>query len=62
MEILVLGNGFDLAHKLPTQYKDFLDFCEKAGRIYTYDDSASSLAYQQKCLDDWDVDIMVRGC
>lgn len=26
MEILVLGNGFDLAHGLPTQYRDFLDF------------------------------------
>lgn len=28
MEILVLGNGFDLAHKLPTQYRDFLHFVE----------------------------------
>ena len=26
MDILVLGNGFDLAHGLPTQYRDFLDF------------------------------------
>lgn len=26
MEILVIGNGFDIAHGLPTQYKDFLDF------------------------------------
>lgn len=26
MEILLIGNGFDLAHKLPTQYKDFLEF------------------------------------
>jgi len=25
--ILVLGNGFDLAHDLPTQYKDFLYSC-----------------------------------
>ncbi|HCI17552.1 MAG TPA: hypothetical protein DFH32_02925 [Lachnospiraceae bacterium] len=23
MNILVLGNGFDLAHGLPTPYKDF---------------------------------------
>lgn len=29
MEILLIGNGFDLAHELPTQYVDFLDFCEK---------------------------------
>lgn len=26
MDILVLGNGFDLAHGLPTTYKDFLKF------------------------------------
>lgn len=26
MNILVIGNGFDLAHKLPTQYWDFLIF------------------------------------
>ena len=26
MNILVIGNGFDLAHGLPTTYKDFLDY------------------------------------
>ena len=26
MNILIIGNGFDLAHNLPTQYSDFLDF------------------------------------
>lgn len=26
MNILILGNGFDLAHKLPTKYTDFLRF------------------------------------
>lgn len=26
MTILVIGNGFDLAHQLPTQYSNFLDF------------------------------------
>lgn len=31
--ILVIGNGFDLAHGLPTRYLDFLDFCHK---IQTY--------------------------
>ena len=25
--LLILGNGFDLAHGLPTRYTDFLDFC-----------------------------------
>ena len=26
--ILVIGNGFDLAHGLKTSYKDFIEFCE----------------------------------
>ena len=26
INILVIGNGFDLAHHLPTQYRDFLEF------------------------------------
>ena len=28
MNILVVGNGFDLAHNLPTSYKDFLHFTD----------------------------------
>jgi hypothetical protein len=28
MNILVLGNGYDLAHNLKTRYTDFLDFCK----------------------------------
>ena len=27
MKILVLGNGFDIDHNLPTGYMDFLNFC-----------------------------------
>lgn len=27
-KILVIGNGFDLAHELPTKYADFLSFCK----------------------------------
>ena len=29
MNILVIGNGFDLAHGLPTKYTDFLDFIKE---------------------------------
>lgn len=29
MDILVIGNGFDLAHGLKTSYKDFLDYCQE---------------------------------
>lgn len=33
MNILVIGNGFDIAHGLPTQYKDFLKFIEVIKQI-----------------------------
>ncbi len=29
MDILILGNGFDLAHDLKTSYTDFLNYCRK---------------------------------
>lgn len=37
MNILMIGNGFDLAHGLPTQYKDFLKFVEVMKQIITID-------------------------
>lgn len=36
MNILVIGNGFDLAHGLPTTYADFLNFTEQICRIENY--------------------------
>lgn len=33
MKTLILGNGFDLDHELPTRYKDFLCFVEEVKRI-----------------------------
>lgn len=29
MHILILGNGFDIAHDLPTKYSDFLNYCKE---------------------------------
>lgn len=37
MKVLIIGNGFDLAHKLPTKYGDFLTFCKTIMRVLTYD-------------------------
>lgn len=31
--VLILGNGFDLAHGLPTRYVDFLEFCNCINKI-----------------------------
>lgn len=39
MELLIIGNGFDLAHGLPTRYTDFLKYC----RDYDEKDPVSSL-------------------
>ena len=52
MNILVVGNGFDLAHGLPTTYRDFLHFVQgykeykksgnnRNGEYYTYFSSLS---------------------
>lgn len=37
MNILLIGNGFDLAHGLPTRYTDFLKFCDFIGLLYNLD-------------------------
>ena len=42
MDLLILGNGFDLAHCLKTRYKDFLDYylqkdkTEKLKNVWLY--------------------------
>lgn len=53
MNILVIGNGFDLAHGLPTKYGDFLEFCERAKRIYTFQKDVSLSDYKSKNIDNW---------
>ncbi|MBD5469164.1 MAG: hypothetical protein HDR21_13585 [Lachnospiraceae bacterium] len=35
-KILILGNGFDLAHGLPTKYSHFLEFCYGVEKIWAY--------------------------
>ena len=36
MDILILGNGFDLAHELKTSYKDFLEYCNPKKSLYEF--------------------------
>jgi len=38
MNILLIGNGFDLAHNLPTSYTDFLEFCKMIRVVYDVED------------------------
>lgn len=50
MNILVIGNGFDLAHGLPTKYTDFLEFCKMISRIYKSETLDVNL-FKIMCLD-----------
>ncbi len=58
MKILVLGNGFDLDHNLPTSYVDFLHFCNCALEIDNSDSvylgrlKTSQLTYIEKLKED----------
>ena len=54
MKILVIGNGFDLAHELPTKYPDFLEFCKRVFPIYENTEGRGVNLYQQEYLFDWD--------
>lgn len=47
MNILVIGNGFDLAHGLPTRYTDFLDWVNKYNEFYTYASRKRTASYTE---------------
>lgn len=52
--ILILGNGFDLAHGLPTKYSDFLEFCERVEYIFKFqNDIGIEKVYKKRWLEDW---------
>ena len=53
MNILVIGNGFDLAHVLPTKYTNFLNFCKKIEGIYTYANNKNYKSYVRENLNGW---------
>ncbi len=44
-KVLILGNGFDLAHNLPTRYGDFLDRCGIAYYFYEREQMDQQLFY-----------------
>lgn len=54
MNILIIGNGFDLAHQLPTTYSNFLDFIEQVirmksfpGSLYNFENGKGSEKYNK---------------
>lgn len=48
MKILIIGNGFDLAHGLPTYYDNFLEFSKIVRLVYTYDRLRANELYNEK--------------
>ena len=58
MNILVIGNGFDLAHDLPTSYRAFLDFTKAYEK---YKDVYEGVAYFDSDMGDGDKDAVMRG-
>lgn len=45
MNILIIGNGFDLAHGLPTTYKDFLKFADECMEFKKAKDEHRELSF-----------------
>lgn len=60
MNILVIGNGFDLAHELPTKYSHFLEFCKRIFPIYENAEGRGVYLYQQEYLFEWDFNIEIK--
>lgn len=61
--ILILGNGFDLAHGLPTKYSHFLDFCQRVESIWNYgmdNDKKTIEQFKKAWIDNWDTDTTIR--
>ena len=61
MKILLIGNGFDLEHNLPTSYKNFLEFCKRTDRIFTCVDTVTNDEYKRNNLDGWNVDDSIKN-
>ena len=69
MNTLVIGNGFDLAHGLPTQYKDFLAYLQMAKYVsnnyemrYNLNNGTGSLLPLTKfCLDQHMNNVLVHN-
>ena len=60
MEMLLIGNGFDLEHNLPTSYRDFLDFCKKVENLYEFVDGNHQYEFQKMHLDNWKTDDSIK--
>lgn len=55
MNILLIGNGFDLEHGLPTSYSDFLEVCKRVIKIYNSSETESIEHYEIENNVNWNI-------
>jgi len=61
--ILILGNGFDLAHGLPTKYSHFLDFCQRVESIWSFgtsNDKQTIADFKRMWIDNWNINESIK--
>lgn len=55
--VLIVGNGFDLAHELPTKYIDFLEFCRRVEAVWSFgggdNETQRRTSFQRNWIDKW---------
>lgn len=61
VRLLVIGNGFDLAHELPTTYYDFLFFCKEVQSLYTSFLLTSKEDYYHNFLEEWKANEIIKN-
>ena len=62
-KILILGNGFDLAHGLPTKYSHFLEFCQRVEEIWHFgssNDETTIVIFIEKWIENWDTVAVIK--
>ena len=60
-KILILGNGFDLAHGLPTGYKQFLEFCYCLNSIYTFENKGNNDEFYNRYIKELDTHDLIKN-
>ena len=56
IKILIIGNGFDLAHGLPTKYSHFLEFCQRVEMVWRYKLNRMNVAeFKRAYIDNWEI-------
>lgn len=61
--ILILGNGFDLAHGLPTKYSHFVEFCERVEMIWRYGNNNRQKTikdFKERWINRWETDVTIK--